>query len=139
MLIDIWTLTFSDHFWKMQDFEGLQSCVCDDICWMIPWHGCKTQDKLNNQATKMFKTKNLAALKERKELAYAPNLMFICKVIRKQNHSLVLHDLLNWTLKLVVDLLHHFINIWARKGCTLTAVNSQENIIYKHHNLFKYI
>lgn len=39
----------------------------------------------------------------------------------RMNHSLALHDLFDWTLKVVFDLLHHFINIWARKGHTLTA------------------
>lgn len=42
-------LTFSAHLWKIQDFVGLQSYVCDYKNWMIPWHGCTTQDKQNNK------------------------------------------------------------------------------------------
>lgn len=43
------------------------------------------------------------------------------------NHSLACHDLFDWALKVVFDLLHHFINIWARKGYTLTAEHSRKD------------
>lgn len=43
------------------------------------------------------------------------------------NHSLAVHDLFDWAVKVVFDLLHHFINIWARKGHTLTAEHSRKD------------
>jgi len=45
------------------------------------------------------------------------------------DHSLALHDLFDWTLKVVLDLLHHFINIRARKGYTLTAEHPRKDLL----------